>query len=590
MGYSIPGADFTTPAQLKTNVGAKTGQSLGSAFAQFGKALYASNVQAQKTEALEGQLSDNILIENGKAVNSTLEAGKAQYGAGTTLYEEWSAEIIRKGNEATQAEIDFKFGDLDAAGKKEKLGIVTSFDTYLETSKQDMGRFIADVDKLGTKGFTVIGDSTNGEKYLNQIVLTANGGGRGDFGEGAIVNRSLSGEDKKSINTTVKIPVDSDFFSTLNSKSGGVSSSIFETGIEEKVPGLTKVNVDGKEYYQFQKTINTNTYSTPGGSDFVLPIIPRMVAGDVFKELGILNKEGAIDPKYYAQASLTPEFKEDGATVPGQEGERPLVQTLEDQEATYTDKELGLNTSGLNIKSEVAAYTSTSTENSAEGFEQTTTSSVIDINRMNNNKALDVVVNTEVAGMLLKGRSSEAKILDFNKYGVVSLDAFPPLKEKYGSLRDFLEKGDVNQVKTFTTQMVKHTMFSDMFNVTDKNGKRVYSQMEATPDFVKYLNKNNILNSAGEPYKENQTVFVKNVVKESKIIKPPELSYNTKIYNNLQKGMDESVLFAALTQTPAKTNIMHTTKDGVKGTYVMVKGFPMGTALKEKALENLFKP
>ena len=46
MGYQIPGADFTSPTQLKTNVGAQVGQSLGTMLAQFGKALQLSNAES----------------------------------------------------------------------------------------------------------------------------------------------------------------------------------------------------------------------------------------------------------------------------------------------------------------------------------------------------------------------------------------------------------------------------------------------------------------------------------------------------------------------------------------------------------------
>ena len=48
MGYKIPGADYTSPAQLQTNVGAEAGKSLGNVFAQFGQQLRQANEQAKK--------------------------------------------------------------------------------------------------------------------------------------------------------------------------------------------------------------------------------------------------------------------------------------------------------------------------------------------------------------------------------------------------------------------------------------------------------------------------------------------------------------------------------------------------------------
>ena len=478
MGYQIPGADFTSPTQLKTNVGAQVGQSLGTMLAQFGKALQLSNAQAKKTEALQDQAKDTILITNGKAVAKTVEAGKAQYGQDTVLYDEWSKEIIRRGDEATQAQIDFQFGDLNADEKKEKLGIVTSFDTYLQSSQTDMGRFIADVTDRDKDGMRIIGDTTNGEQQLNQYILTANGGGSAEsnFGAGATMVRALSGPNKKSIDTTVRIPEDSDFFATLNGKSGGTSSSVFDKGITEGVEGLKKVEIDGKFFYEFKKTIDTGTYSTPGGSDFVIQKSKAVNAGETIQELGFVNKDMIIEPKMFAQMNVgSGKETVDGANVNPSTGEP-------------------------------AVYTSFSTKNSPKGFERTTNSSIINAAEMRNDPALGVKVRSEVKGILLNGRSVEAKLDSFGAYGVVSLDNWPKLKEKHKTLRNFLESGYVDQVETFSK--------------TDTKGNRVYTQMTADAKMVKFLNDNNIRNEANEPYQVDQTVYVKNEITEKQIKEP----------------------------------------------------------------------
>ena len=127
MGYKIPGADYTSPAQLQTNVGAEVGRSLGSVMASFGKSLQAANEQAKKTAALQDQMKNTIMINNSKSVNKVLSAGKEQFGDDQVLYNEWKAEVVRKGEEATQAQIDFQFGDLDAAQKKQKLDMLGDY-------------------------------------------------------------------------------------------------------------------------------------------------------------------------------------------------------------------------------------------------------------------------------------------------------------------------------------------------------------------------------------------------------------------------------------------------------------------------------
>ena len=562
MGYQIPGADFTSPTQLKTNVGAQAGRSLGTMLAQFGKALQLSNAQAKKTEALQDQAKDTILITNGKAVAKTVEAGKAQYGQDTVLYDEWSKEIIRRGDEATQAQIDFQFGDLNADEKKEKLGIVTSFDTYLQSSQTDMGRFIADVTDRDKDGMRIIGDTTNGEQQLNQYILTANGGGSAEsnFGAGATMVRALSGPNKKSIDTTVRIPEDSDFFATLNGKSGGTSSSVFDKGITDGVEGLKKVEIDGKFFYEFKKTIDTGTYSTPGGSDFVIQKSKAINAGETIQELGFVNKDMIIEPKMFAQMNVGGgEETVDGANVNPSTGEP-------------------------------AVYTSSSTKNSQKGFIRTTNSSIINAAEMRNDPALGVKVRSEVKGILLNGRSVEAKLDSFGAYGVVSLDNWPKLKEKHKTLRNFLESGDVDQVKTFTNTMVTQNIFDETFSKTDGKGNRVYTQMTADPKMVKFLNDNNIMNEANEPYQVDQTVYVKNEIIERAIQKDPAKNLYGKIISQMKKdGTNFADVFGAAVPIPGTTKkFIKYDKDGA---YVVdedgIKADEKAVALTYEGASNL---
>ena len=517
MGYQIPGADYTISDKLSVNVGVEGGRSLGGMFARFGQSLQAANAQAKKTGALQEQMEDTILINNTKSVNKVISEGKAQFGDDEVLYNEWKAEVVRKGEEATQAQIDFQFGGLDAASKKAKLDIVGNFETYITESKNNFGGFLADVGDLNTKGTRIVGDTTNGEQQLNQIILTASSGGNAVsiFGEGATMTRSLSGDNKEIINTRVRIPVNSPMLKTLGGKSGGTSISVFEKGVEE---GIIKKNVgeDGMYYYEFDKKIDTSRYGKKDGMDFVIPKETAMDSAETFQEVGFADKDMIIQPSMYA---------EDGNGNP-------------------------------------AVYTSSSTKHSQKGFVRTTNSDIIDISKMRNNETLGVMVNSEVAGILLNGRGTDAKLSSFSAYGIESLDNWPDMKKKYKTLRNFIESGDASQVKTFTNQVVTQTLFNNLFNKTDSKGERVYTQMSADGKMVKFLEANNIMNEAGEVYKVGDTVYVKNKIEERQIQKDAGPSFDEQMKTNLgNEGANLASLFAVAVQLPgtAKSKVAYFT-------------------------------
>jgi len=519
MGYSIPGADFTTPAQLQTNVGAETGRTVGGMLAQFGKQLQLANVQAKKTEALQGQMEDSIMVTNSKITNTALAAGKEKFGNNNVLYDEWKEEVLKRGAQATQDQIDFRFGGLTGEAKAAKLASANGFDTWLDESQKNMGRLLTDVMGRAEAGTRIIGDPTNSEQQLNQIILSANGGESAvaNFGEGATMTRSLSGDNKEIVNTLVRIPVNSETLTTLNSKSGGTAISVYEKGVEE---GIIKKNVgeDGMYYYEFEKQIDTSSYSRPGGADFVIENEVAIDSGQTFQDLGYLDKNMILKPSMYATVGGG-ELTEDGADVDAPKGEP-------------------------------ASFTSNSTKGAAPGYTKTTTSKIIGINKMYNSPALAVQVNAATDGILLSSRKTDAKIASFAAYGVVSLDDFPDMKKEHGSLRNFLQSGDKDKVKAFTKRTIQETMFKDLFNKTDNRGDRVYSQTELKdPKLLKYLNDNNIMNSVGQPYAMGETVYSKNEVKETKILDEKGLSFNQNLYKNLKAGGDN---LAALFQTPVQ--------------------------------------
>ena len=513
MGYSIPGADFTTPAQLQTNVGAETGRTVGGMLAQFGKQLQLANVQAKKTEALQGQMEDSIMVTNSKITNTALAAGKEKFGSNNVLYDEWKEAVLKRGAQATQDQIDFRFGGLTGEAKAAKLASANGFDTWLDESQKNMGRLLTDVMGRAEAGTRIIGDPTNSEQQLNQVILSANGGESAvaNFGEGATMTRSLSGDNKELVNTLVRIPVNSETLTTLNSKSGGTAISVYEKGVEE---GIIKKHTDskGKQYYEFEKQIDTSSYSRPGGVDFVIENEVAIDSGQTFQDLGYLDKDMVLKPSMYATVGGG-ELTEDGADVSAPKGEP-------------------------------ASFTSSSTKGAAPGYIKTTTSKIIGINQMYNSPALAVQVNAATDGILLSSRKTDAKIASFAAYGVVSLDDFPDMKKEHGSLRNFLQAGDKDKVKAFTKRTIQETMFKDLFNKTDNRGDRVYSQTELKdPKLLKYLNDNGIKNSVGQPYAMGETVYSKNEVKETKKLDNKGPSFASQMRTNLSnKDMTDDQL------------------------------------------------
>ena len=225
---------------------------------------------------------------------------------------------------------------------------------------------------------------------------------------------------------------------------------------------------------------------------------------------------------------------------------------------------------------------------------RTTNSEIIDISKMRGNEALGVTVNSEVEGILLNGRSTDAKLDSFSAYGIESLDAFPSLKNKYKTLRNFLNKGDVNQVNTFTNSVVTQTLFNKLFSKTDSKGDRVYTQKSADKNMVKFLNENSIMNEAGQPYEIGQTVYVKNKVIERQIQKDDGPSFIQKMQAGLKaekpdyaslfavpikpKGYDQNIVYFEK-QGDQEAGVYRVDKDGIKAS---------STPLPQSILVGLF--
>ena len=274
----------------------------------------------------------------------------------------------------------------------------------------------------------------------------------------------------------------------------------------------------------------------------MIPVETAIKSGETFQELGFTNDKATINPNLYAK------------TASGD----PLV------------------------------YTTISTKDSQKGFVKTTSSEIIDIAQIRGNEALRVKVNSEVDGILLNSRSTDSKLSSFSAYGVESLDNFKDLKydkeenpKGYKSLREFLDKGDVDKVKTFTNNVVTQTLFDGLFNKTDSSGNRTYTQMSVKDEKMKkLLNENNILNEAGEEYEIGDVVYVKNKVTERQIQKD---TGSGNVYQNILNQLNATGaipkdILASPISVPGGNKIGW---DEVAGAYVIYKsdGTPGDTTL-----------
>jgi len=560
MGYTIPGADYTSSPQLQTNVGAQGGKFAASAIARFTQAWQANQEKTNKLKAVKDEYSTQTTLANNNIINATLKGGETDYGGKDSgTYKTWEAEVVKRGKLATQAQMDIRFGGLNEEDKQSQLNIINDFNNYTNSSTETMGKYIADIkayqDPSTRSKNTIIGDPNNGEQLRNIVTMDAASGKNieGIFGVGAKTNRVLTVDgDQNIINSTVSIPMEGTWMKNMTSTNPEFGN-VIAAGIKNK----NIIEKDGQ--YIFKREINLNAYEGDSGFDFVIPLKERIQQDKLLQESGVLDKNMAFKDTFYANVN-------DGGT--------PDDLTDDKKIATFVKN---------------ASYGKDST--------QTTEFQVLNMAQLAGNKVFLKSVNVEAETLLLPGTSTQVQAANLmNSYGVSSMEGFgmqnPATNKPWKSVEEFLNSGDKKEQLTFVNNAIKKSVFNDMFsNQVGGSDKEKFVMLPAEGEMLKYLNDNNIRNEQGDEYSQGDPVYTKQIQNTPiKKTTPKELSYNTKVYNNLQKGMDESVLFGALTKTPAETNIMYTTKDGVKGTYVMIKGFPTGTALKPKALNNLFKP
>ena len=553
MGYTIPGADFIQSDQLKINVGASIGASTANAISSFTRAWQANAAKTEKLLGVKTDFRNGVVMANNATAQAAIKKGitSGTYKKGTPIFEQWSEEVVKRGQDATDAQMKIRFGDLDPEQEKEQLAIMNGFTSYNDSSLTNMGRYTSDVLASNNKdnGQFLTGDIATGQYMSNLVTMKAALGGNvaDNLGEGATATRKLIVEgDENIISSSVSIPKNSNFIKNMNT-GNNVFKDIIAAGIENKT-----IIEDG-ENYVFNQKINMGVYGTEGGPDFLVDHSARINQSGVLQNANFLDKDHQIKDTSY----------------------------------------LGQNKEGFEKFS--------ISKNTPNNNFQTTTLEVLDMHALGSNKAFLADVKTEVNTLLRPGRSPRAIASDLaHTYKTGDIESFKkdfPGLQKYNTFEEFFGSKDEEVKSSFVNNVIQESMFRNIFQDQKTTGNKdgvnfISRQLDEKKDaeLMKYLTDNNAKNRLGEDYKAGDFVYGREIIKSEKITKPASISYNEKVYNNLQTGVDESILFAALTETPAKSKIMYTEKDNIKGTYVMQEGFPTGTALKPKALDLLFKP
>ena len=558
MGYSIPGADFTESDKLQVNVGASVGASAANAISSFTRAWQANAAKTEKLLGVKSEFRNQIVIANNAVSQATIKKGIASgnFKKGTSIFEQWSQEVIKRGKEATDASMQMRFGNLDEDQEAEQLKIVNRFNNYNESSLQNMGRYTADV--LATNDPTnkqySTGDIATGEHLNNLVTMTAANGAdpQTQFGEGAKSTRKLIVDgDENIISSSVSIPKKNDFIKNMETGSSAFNDIIAK--------GLENGNiVDDGENYIFNRELNMGVYGTEAGPDFLVDYTEKINQSKVYQNANFTDDKNQLKDTSYVGNN--------------KEGFQKFVTTK--------------NTPNNNF--------------------QTTTFEAVDMFALVSNDTFQTDISTEAKTLLRPGRSARAIAADMAEtYKTADIESFKkdfPGLDKYNTFEEFYASKDAKLKTSFTEGIIQESLFQNVFKDQkvsgDKDGVNFVSrQLDEKKDaeLIKYLQDNNVKNRSGEDYKAGDFVYGREIIKSEKIIKPKPISNFEKIYRNLQKSNSKSsnaVTFAALTETPAGSKIMYMPNADNPGTYVISDGVAVGTKPledSEGALNNLFK-
>jgi len=309
MGYSIPSGDYSLPP-LQVNVGAEIGRSIGAGLAAAGARRQKERDDAKRLKATQNAFKNTLVLNATKLKTDFIKSAADQgyvddVNVGDQLIDQWKEQIKIKSLAAIDARMKMEFDqDLSDEDRNMYAQTVTDFESYSTGSLKQLGEFTADANTSTDEGFVVSGNSANGEQTVNMLTLSnVQGNSASMYDPDAIATRSLRVENNQNIVTsTVKIPVDSEYFERVNKQGGGIAKTQLE---EWSQPGgkVKKEKIGDKDYYVFQSDINLSTYSRPGGVDLVNKAIEVPKSDDVLTEMGFL-KDGSFATPFIAKDSV----------------------------------------------------------------------------------------------------------------------------------------------------------------------------------------------------------------------------------------------------------------------------------------------
>ena len=111
MGYTIPGADFIQSDQLKINVGASIGASTANAISSFTRAWQANAAKTEKLLGVKTDFRNGVVMANNATAQAAIKKGitSGTYKKGTPIFEQWSEEVVKRGQDATDSQMKIRF-------------------------------------------------------------------------------------------------------------------------------------------------------------------------------------------------------------------------------------------------------------------------------------------------------------------------------------------------------------------------------------------------------------------------------------------------------------------------------------------------
>lgn len=307
MGYRIPPPDFVLPP-MQINVAAEMGKTFAAGIDKIAALRREEKQKAKKLENTQNAFKNGLILQQNELKDSYF---KSLEKAGINddpekeneLFDQFQKEVDTRAKAALDARMRMEFGTDLSDEERMQLGrTVSDFKSYSENSLAQMGGMLADADLVLSNDYVVVGDPMNGEQISNTLALqNINGANPRSFDPDAKTNRTLTTKGNQNVVTsTVKIPVNSDYFKKVNKAGGGDGANIIlQNGLDS---GIIKTeNIEGKDYYVFKSDINVSNYSTKGGMDLVQEKIAKLKSDETLTELGYLQSDGAFNKSYISE-------------------------------------------------------------------------------------------------------------------------------------------------------------------------------------------------------------------------------------------------------------------------------------------------